>query len=115
MSVVARAISRYYCTRVPAHRVFPYDGFEKLTEAPVHGKSGEAVLLSSLNSGLAPDDLRWGWCWACNQWVQCFKRTQHELMRDYLARTGVSIRTTTDSVEGKRLRAAQSAAKRAKR
>jgi hypothetical protein len=91
-SELSRAYGRYYCSANPLHRVFPYDQFDAFTEAPLTGKSGEAVLLTSLNSGLPPEAMRWAWCWACNEWVQCFKRTQHELIADYLKRKGISIR-----------------------
>ena len=92
---------RFFCTKDPRHRVFPYDSLESLTLAPVTGKTGEGVLLISLNAQLAKagSDYRWGYCWACGEWVQASRRTRDQVMRDYLQRQGVSFR-----VEGRGIR-----------
>ncbi len=87
---VKRLYSRYYCTKDTRHRVYPYDIFDSATEAPITGKTGEAVLLRTLNSGLSVT--KWGWCWACEEFVQCQRRTQHQVMAEYYKREGVTIR-----------------------
>lgn len=101
MSNVKRLYSRYYCTRDPRHRVFPFDRFdlEAGVEAPVPGKSGEQVLLSTLNSNIEPGMPKWGYCWACEMTVQCQRKTQHQVRLEYYSRRDVVTRRTITAVE----------------
>jgi len=106
-----RLHSRYFCTRVPNHRVFPYDGLERLTEGPVIGKSGEAILLTSLNNtkSIRETGMLWGWCHSCGMWVQCTRKTQHDLLLDYISRKDVSMRVQGRSEEQRITELARSA------
>lgn len=96
---ITRAFSRYYCTKDPRHRVFPYDSIDLDfgVEAPVVGKSGEVVLLSTLNANPV-DGYKWGWCWACGMFVQCIRRTQHQINLEYTRRKGVTLRRNATAV-----------------
>ena len=93
---IPRLSSRYYHeTGGAQHRVFPYDSYESLTEAPEPGKKGAPVLLYSLNSavkGTGTTVVKWAWCFACDDWVQATRRTQHQVMLDYVRRTNVQMR-----------------------
>lgn len=97
---LTRLHSRYHCTGCGI-RVFPYDAIDRELglEAPMVGKSGEAVLLSTLNSDPVKDSkgvyLKWAWCWACNTFVQCIRKTNAEIRMSYLNRHGISIRNRT--------------------
>jgi hypothetical protein len=92
---VVRLSSRYYHEDGGAqHRVFPYDSYESLTEGPVEGKHGP-ILLYSLNSKVKSNGaavVKWAWCFACGDWVQATRRTQHQVMLDYVSRTNVQLR-----------------------
>lgn len=86
--------SRYFCNRVPSHRVFPYDSLEGQTEAPAIIAGDAAVLLRSLNGrrDVKEAGIRYAYCWACGDWVQGIRKTQGDLLLDYLDRQGVTIR-----------------------
>lgn len=92
--------SRYFCTANKKHRVFPYDAIDRELgiEAPALGRSGEAVLLSTLNAH-PPEGkkgepvIKWAWCWACDSFVQCVRRTQAEVRAEYMHRSGVVVRS----------------------
>ena len=84
-------------------RVYPYDTYERATEGPILGVSGEAILLSSLNNSKSVKETgyKWAWCWACQKWVQSTRMTQENLLLAYYNRKGVSVRV--DEREAKRV------------
>jgi hypothetical protein len=102
----------WYCTarKHGLVRVFPFDTYERATEGPVLGKSGEAILLSSLNNSRAMKEsgLAWAWCWACEKWVQASRMTQEDLLVAYY-RAGVSIRVDQRAASKVHSRRAQGA------
>lgn len=85
--------ARHFCT-VCGLRVFPYDKFERDTEAP-----GESVLLTSANARRQrkdPDDpRRTAWCWSCGSWTTTYRETLDEIIRRYEQRDGVTYRART--------------------
>jgi hypothetical protein len=100
-----RLYSRYYCSNVAPglHRVYPYDRIDMTTEGPVIGKSGEAILLTSLNNSaqIRESGMKWAWCFSCDKWVQASRRTQQDLLLEYLRRPGVSMRLTARSEQAR--------------
>lgn len=90
MSKIARLSARYYDNQ--NHRCFPYDGFESLTEAPEPGRKGPILLFSLNNKVKGMNPIKWAWCFVCDEWVQATRRTQHQVMLDYVRRTNVQMR-----------------------
>lgn len=92
-----RLYGRWFCTSTshPLTRVFPYDGFDALTEAPQNGQTGKAVLLRSLNGNKAVREsgLKWAWCWSCGDFVQSYRRSQYDIALEYVLRPGIRIRS----------------------
>ncbi len=87
---------RHFCVECET-RVFPFDSYEALTEAPDPGAKGAPVLLSSYNATLRnrdPHGLRVAWCWRCNDFTDCERMERADLLVRYLRRQGVVIRTT---------------------
>lgn len=101
---LARIYSRYFCEE--GHRVFPYDSLERLTEAPVEGRNGKPVLLSSANAHLTTT--KFAWCFACDDWTEASRRTQHAILLAYINRN-VTIRSNNGHSD----RAMESALRRA--
>lgn len=92
---------RYYCTTCN-HRVFPYDTFEVLTEAPKLGKSGKQVLLFSHHGSRDQNDgNRWVYCDHCHQWREARKKTYGEVLTEYCERNGVVMRVGSQSQRSK--------------
>jgi hypothetical protein len=87
--------ARHFCVRCD-QRVFPYDSFEKRTEAPKLGARARKVLLFSANSQVTRNDpdnpARTAWCWNCNRWTTTYRETYRDIERRYAARKGVSYR-----------------------
>ncbi|MFI5284131.1 MAG: hypothetical protein ACHQ0J_13525 [Candidatus Dormibacterales bacterium] len=84
--------ARHYCSKCDL-RVFPYDSFERKTEAPKRGVSGRRVLLFSSNSRHREDDQsRTAWCWNCSRWVTTYRETIDMIEKRYAERDGVVMR-----------------------
>jgi hypothetical protein len=90
-------VKRWYCLTCD-HRIVPYDSYESLTE--IEGGKKGPTLLSSLNAKEREKAERegktysaTGWCWVCEKWVHGYQLTQMDLVKRYLRRDGIQIRT----------------------
>lgn len=83
---------RYFCSGCNS-RVSPYDTREELTEAPEPGRSGDPVLLRSLNADRRARGLpALAWCWVCDGWIEAYGLSGLELDYRYYERRGVVFR-----------------------
>lgn len=83
---------RHFCSTC-ANRVFPYDGMEKQTEAPITmGGRGRVLLFSSNAYRAAHDEAKIAYCWVCERFVETERVTQGDLIQRYLTRRGVTVR-----------------------
>lgn len=85
-----RILVRHYCSDCGS-RVIPFDKFEKRTEAPEVGKSGDPVLLISYNSDHREE--RIAWCFSCKGFRTCERLGEAEILELYAKRRGVHVRT----------------------
>lgn len=82
---------RHFCSTC-GNRVFPYDGMERQTEAPLDEGRGRVLLFSANSYRNANDLAKLAYCWACERFVETERVTRGELIQRYLTRRGVSIR-----------------------
>jgi hypothetical protein len=83
-----RIYVRHYCVMCGG-RTFPFDKYERRTEASSTVDRKRKVLLYSANSN---PKKRIAWCFSCNRFTPCKRLSEEEILILYLNRRGVTWR-----------------------